>query len=376
VTKVDFVYFDAGGGHRSAALALKSVIESQDRQWEVRLVNLQDVLDPLDVFRKVTRIRLADLYNRMIAGGWTLGSAQALKGLHGLIKLYHRPMVRVVSDHWRATGPDLVVSVIPNFNRVLHDALRAARPRVPFVTVLTDMADYPPHFWIERQEQDLICGTARAVDQALSLGYSPSRIFRTSGMVLRPSFYEPLALDRESERKRLGLDPTKPVGLVLFGGEGSRAMLRVARRLGDLQLVMLCGRNDGIAAALRQEVAKAPRVIEGFTDRVPHYMAISDFLVGKAGPGSVSEAVAMGLPVIIEKNAWTLPQERYNAEWVRENGVGVVLRSFRQVRRGVDQILASLDRFRTNAARLENRAVFEIPEILETMLARGARARA
>jgi hypothetical protein len=57
MTKIDFIYFDAGGGHRSAANALKSVIEQQGRPWDIRMVNLQEVLDPLDVFRKVTGIR-------------------------------------------------------------------------------------------------------------------------------------------------------------------------------------------------------------------------------------------------------------------------------------------------------------------------------
>ena len=75
MTKIDFIYFDAGGGHRSAATALKSVIEQQGRPWEIRLVNLQEVLDPLDVFRKLTGIRLQDIYNLMLAKGWTLGRA-------------------------------------------------------------------------------------------------------------------------------------------------------------------------------------------------------------------------------------------------------------------------------------------------------------
>ena len=42
-------------------------------------MNLQEVLDELDVFRKITRIRLQDIYNLMLAKGWTLGSAQGLK---------------------------------------------------------------------------------------------------------------------------------------------------------------------------------------------------------------------------------------------------------------------------------------------------------
>jgi 1,2-diacylglycerol 3-beta-galactosyltransferase len=58
VTKIDFIYFDAGGGHRAAATALKSVIEEQGTPWEVRMVNLQEALHSLAVFRKVTGIRL------------------------------------------------------------------------------------------------------------------------------------------------------------------------------------------------------------------------------------------------------------------------------------------------------------------------------
>ncbi len=61
-------------------------------------------------------------------------------------------------------------------------------------------------------------------------------------------------------------------------------------------------------------------------------MQLADFFIGKPGPGSVSEALAMKLPVIVECNAWTLPQERYNAVWVVEKEVGLVLKNFRNIR--------------------------------------------
>ena len=70
--------------------------------------------------------------------------------------------------------------------------------------------------------------------------------------------------------------------------------------------------------------------VVGFTQEVPKYMACSDFFIGKPGPGSISEAIAMKLPVVIERNAWTLPQERYNADWVLEKGVGIVLNDFKK----------------------------------------------
>ena len=51
-------------------------------------------------------------------------------------------------------------------------------------------------------------------------------------------------------------------------------------------------------------------------------MRLADFFIGKPGPGCLSEAVQLGLPVITIRNAWTMPQERYNAQWVREQGLG------------------------------------------------------
>jgi 1,2-diacylglycerol 3-beta-galactosyltransferase len=199
VKTLDFLYFDAGGGHRAAATALKAAIERQRRPWQIRLVNLQELLDPLDVFRKFTGIRMENVYNLLLAKGWTLGSSQLLAAMHLLIRAYHRKQVALLAGYWRQAQLDLVVSLIPNFNRAIFESLREAQPRTPFVTVLTDLADYPPHFWIEKQAQYLICGTDRAMRQAGALGYPTDRVFRVSGMILRPDFYEPITVDRTAD---------------------------------------------------------------------------------------------------------------------------------------------------------------------------------
>ena len=366
--KIDFIYFDAGGGHRSAATALKTLIERQNRPWDVRLVNLQEVLHSLDVFRKVTGIRLEDIYNLMLAKGWTLGSAQGLKFMHGVIRLNHGKTTRLLAQHWLESKPDLVVSLVPNFNRTMYEGLRTALPEVPYVTVLTDFADYPPHFWIEKQEQYFVCGTPKAVEQARGLGHADSRIFATSGMILRPTFYEPITVDRAAERARLGLDPDKPTGLVLFGGQGSSVMLEIDQRLDDVQLILICGKNASLAEKLRARTHRAKHYIEGFTSEIPYYMHLADFFIGKPGPGSIAEAVAMKLPVIVQRNFLTLPQERYNVDWVLEHGVGQVVRNFNGVRETVGTLLGSLDEYRARVGKIENRAVFEIADILEKIL--------
>jgi UDP-N-acetylglucosamine:LPS N-acetylglucosamine transferase len=103
-------------------------------------------------------------------------------------------------------------------------------------------------------------------------------------------------------------------------------------------------------------------------------MRAADFLIGKPGPGSIAEAMVRKLPVLIECNSWTLPQERYNAEWVKEKRVGIVLHSFNEIVEGVRQMLepARLAEFRGNVAALDNRAIFEIPEILAKLLGESA----
>ena len=371
MTKLDFIFFDAGGGHRAAANALRQAMER--RPFEIRLVNLQELLDSMDVFRKITGLRLQDIYNTLLKKGWTLGSPQLMAGMQFEIRLFHGKTMRVLEECWKKSRPDMVVSLVPNLNRALGESLQRALPGTPLVTILTDIADYPPHFWIERQDQHFICGSDRAVAQARAMGHPEAKVHRVSGMILNPGFYEIAALtpeERAAARAKLGFHPELPVGLVMFGGEGSAVMLEIARRLPDRQLLLICGHNQKLRARLETLPHRAPMFIEGFTKEVPRYMRLADYMIGKPGPGSISEALEMHLPVIVERNAWTLPQERYNADWIREQGVGIVLRNFRGIARALEELLnpAEYARFRANTERLRNRAVFEIPDILQRIV--------
>jgi 1,2-diacylglycerol 3-beta-galactosyltransferase len=166
---------------------------------------------------------------------------------------------------------------------------------------------------------------------------------------------------------------------MMFGGEGSPKMLDIARALDasdmKLQIIAICGKNSKLEAAMREMKSRIRVHVEGFTREVPRFMRLADFFIGKPGPGSISEAVAMGLPVIIERNYWTLPQERFNAEWVEQEGVGISLDSFRhQITEGVRRMIDPAKRceFVKRVGEQRNRAVFEIPEILEGILERSS----
>ena len=379
--KLTIVYHHAGGGHRSAADALNATLSVQENPWDVTLLDIQELLDPLDVVRRATGLRIQDTYNLILRKGWTRLTPQLLVVLEGTIRVYHNPIVKLLRAYWAQHPADLVLSVIPHFNRAIAESLRPvgtktpdarmSDTKTPFVTLITDLADYPPHFWIEHESQYIIAGTERARQQALTMGHAADHVFLTSGMILKPRFYEKTTVDRVAERRRLGLDPDCPTGIVLFGGHGSQVMIDITKKLNEagsgVQLILICGHNEKLAAKLKQLQTHKPIAVVGFAQDVEYYMALADFFLGKPGPGSISEALQFHLPVIVECNSKTLPQERYNAEWVTERGYGIVVPSFKRIASAVHRLLesATFDKFHLKVNEYSNRVLFEVPIILE-----------
>src|SRR5229473_4238520 len=305
--RVHVVFHDGGGGHRNAAVALQTIVSEQKCDWQVELIQFQDLTDRLDVLRKLTGIRIQQQYNILLQNGWTLGSTSLLRVLQTAIRLFHRPLVRLLESFWREHPADLLVSVIPHFNRQICESWSNIYPERPFVTLITDLADFPPRFWIEAiREQFVIVGTEKAAEQARVMGHDDGHVFRTSGMIVRPDFYAEDDCDPVGLRKQMGLQPDQATAMVLFGGHGSKVMLDITGRLDaaglPVQLILICGRNEKLAAKLLSGQWKMPVHIIGFTKEVHRLMRAADFLIGKPGPGSIAEAMVRKLPVLIECN--------------------------------------------------------------------------
>jgi 1,2-diacylglycerol 3-beta-galactosyltransferase len=373
--KIQILFHDAGGGHRNAAVALQAMARTQDRDWDVELVQFQELTDRLDVLRKVTGIRIQEQYNTILRNGWTWGSEYLLVILQWTIRLFHGPLVKLLAEFWKTHPSDMLISVIPHFNREIAESWEKVYPGRPFVTVITDLADFPPRFWIEpMKEQFVIAGTEKAVEQARALGKDDVHVFGVSGMVLRPEFYQESAVDAATGKRELGLREDLPTAMVLFGGFGSKVIYEIVEKLDaarlPVQLILICGKNEKLAARLKARQWNIGMAVLGFTKEVHKLMRAADFMIGKPGPGSIAEAMQRGLPVIVECNSWTLPQERFNTEWVTQKRVGVVLKSFDDVVNGVKEMLepAKLTEFKKNVAAQNNRAIFEIMDILAGLL--------
>jgi UDP-N-acetylglucosamine:LPS N-acetylglucosamine transferase len=363
--KIHLIYFNAGGGHRSAALALQEVIAQNHPEWNVSLINLFEVIDSERYFQKLTGFAPEDLYNLRLKKGWTRGLATELKIFQAMIRLTHTKLKLKIQKFWKEDAPDLVVSLIPNFNKVMFESVRDLYPEVPYVTVLTDLADYPPNFWIEAdQEQFLVCGSETAVAQAREAGYREEQIIQTSGMILRPAFYQSTKVDQVSCRQEFGLEVDQPTGLVMFGGHGSSQMLKLAKQLSDRQMIFVCGHNEVLAKKIKALKPSKKHLVFGFTSEMNTIMQLSDYFIGKPGPGSLSEAIQMGLPIITFKNASTMPQERFNTTWVTDHQYGLVIKKMRELPVAVSQLIESLPLFKERVSSVNNRAVYEVVDHL------------
>jgi 1,2-diacylglycerol 3-beta-galactosyltransferase len=366
---------DAGGGHRAAARALVAAAEEKKAPFRLEVENLQEILSPEDLVKRGTGLSLEAGYNLILRRRWTVLLEPLLRLMHAAIQLRRRSLVSALRRHLEARPrPAAVLSVMPNFNGVIRDAVAGAHTGVPFSVLLTDFADFPPRFWIEPGVGRVIVGTERAAVQAKLIGIPDERVARVSGMVLHPRFYQMGGKEaHERVRREMRIEDGFVV-VLLFGGKGSPEMEPLSARILEgspaFRVIAICGDNRALHEKLAPLEARAGGRFHrvGFTDRVADFMAAADLLVTKPGPGSLAEAFQEGVPVVVVRDRHTIPQERFNTRFVEEHGLGVVVGRWTEIPAAV-QALADdpdrLDRLRAAAQALPpNRAVYEVIEIL------------
>jgi processive 1,2-diacylglycerol beta-glucosyltransferase len=381
--RVLLFYVDAGGGHRNVAQALAAAAEERRTTWRFDAVNFQKIVAPLDFTRRITGRSAEDLYNVLLRREWTVTMVPLLRVLQGLIRLRYRALVRhLVRYFGEQPAPAAVLSVFPNFNAVLRDACRSALPGVPFGVLVTDLADFPPHFWIEPGLDYLILGSERAAEQACAVGLRPDVFTRVSGMVLHPRFHvEQDAADvRARLRAEVGFAAEDFVILLLFGGKGSPEIERLASGLlaesPSWRVAVICGDNPALLARMQalRNLHGLRLHVTGFTSRVAEYMHASDLLVTKPGPGSLAEAWHCGLPVVVAGNRDTIPQERFNVRYLIEQDLGVAVERWADAPAAVRALVGNGDRLRRvreNLAHLPpNRAVYEALDVIASHVSR------
>ena len=325
--KILLLISDTGGGHRSAAQALAEGFHARlgDRAHVV-IVDLitEHTFWPLNQLRRTYRPMVNDvrwLWRTL----WYLGERPLIIRAIGPVfaPLAYRP----VGAYFHQQNPDLVVTVHPLINHAALRVLRRTGLKAPFATVVTDLVT-APIAWFNPQA-DLCCVPTEAARQrAIRYGMPPERVVVT-GMPVSLKFNLP-PVDRAQQmtaRIHLGLDPNLPTVLIVSGGEGMGPIEPIAAAVAEklsqtipAQVVVICGRNEALQKRLLGRTWPIPVSIQGFVSNMPEWMIASDCIVTKAGPGTISEALILGLPILL--SGFIPGQETGNVPYVVENKVG------------------------------------------------------
>jgi 1,2-diacylglycerol 3-beta-galactosyltransferase len=333
--RVLFLFSDTGGGHRTAAEAIGAALHRIDRDGSVRsemvdafaacgIFPLREGIKSYGAMLNVQPSPYTALFH--ISNGRTRARIMTELG-----KPFIRRNFRELVERLQ---PTLVVSVHPLLNELARETIDAIGLRAPLVTVITDLVTIH-HAWTTQAVADqYVVASAEAARVCITRGIPPQRV-HDLGLPIRDGFAP--TDDPAAAKRALGLDPQRRVLLVMSGGEGGgkiRSILRqvagTARAL-NLQVVAICGRNEALRERLQ---ALAPRfgpgaVVLGFVSNVADHMRAADALLSKGGPGTIAEAAACGLPIIVCD--YIPGQEAGNLAYVETRGAGIVALEARDV---------------------------------------------
>ena len=274
--------------------------------------------------------------------------------------------------------PDVIVSVHPLLNHITLQVLRDIGIRIPVLTVVTDLVSIHCA-WFARGVDAYSVPTETARQLALGAGVAARRV-RLLGMPIDPKFARMPERTRAQFRAELGLDPDLPVILLVGGGEGAGGLRLAAETLKHVtlpaQVAIITGRNQRLRADLQRERGEfvMPMHVFGFVENMPAFMRAADVIVTKAGPGTICEALACGLPIVL---TGAVPgQEEGNIDYVLDNEAGLYAPTPDDLIAALDRLIEpsgmELERFRENTRRLSHaRASFDIARLIFSYVSAG-----
>lgn len=315
-----FLFSDTGGGHRSA---MEAIIEALELEFDDSLTT--EAVDFFKDYAPAPFNKMPDWYPEMVKAPrlWsasfyaTDGRARARVITATMWPVVRHAAMQLIKGH----PADLIVTVHPFANTFALKALGRERP--PFITVVTDMVTTHA-FWFDKRADLILVPTETARQRAIAYNMSEEKV-HVVGLPVADRYCGAPQGNKRELRQKLGWPVDKPIVLMVGGGEGMGPLAKLARAVDesglDLGLVIVTGRNQRLKMNLESQAWENPTFIYGFTHNMPDFMRAADFIITKAGPGTIAEAINAHLPIILSSK---LPgQEDGNVTFVEEEGAGV-----------------------------------------------------
>lgn len=318
-----------GGGHIAASNTLQKLV---GEEYDLKMVY------PINQLRIWGVPSCEQFYNMMLRKGW-------IRSMNFIVRHLAPPIFRarlskiekIISSYINTYQPDLVISLIPFVNYPASEAAR--KKEIPYLVITTDNDLRNWAFELERvkhsQFKVTIGSDLPTTRDVLLKKKIPESAIETIGLPLRPDFIA--QKDRDKLREEFQLPVNKEIILIMMGGAGGETAYEYAKKIGNMNLgahlIVIAGRNNKLKKEVEQIKLHPSNSLTafGYTERISDIMAVSDVIITKPGPGTINEAIAMKLPILIDNTDMSLFWERANVDMVMKYGVGQRIREFSQI---------------------------------------------
>ncbi|OIK15651.1 1,2-diacylglycerol 3-glucosyltransferase [Bacillus sp. MUM 116] len=315
-----------GDGHKQVANAVGEAIEKALPNAEPVIVDVMQWMHPYlypishYVYKQSIK-KFPQLY-RFFYRKTRVKSSFSVK-LNALLSMGMKALLEIIEK----TNPAVVVSTYPFAAGLMSNLKEQGYVTIPAVTIITDYTDHS--YWIHPFTDQYVVGSKQVRDRLIVNGVPGNKITNT-GIPIRQKFNQ--IHHRKKLAKKYGLSDNKFTLLIMGGGDGFIGKgLSTFHALDNLQesiqIIVICGRNHRLRKQL-EEANLAPKhkfLIMGYCEKVHELMAISDLMISKPGGVTITEAMAMELPLCLYK---PLPgQEEDNAQYLVEAGMAILAKS-------------------------------------------------
>ncbi len=357
---VAFAMIEAGGGHRSPAIAVERALRAR---WPNRYrTQVLDFMKDLGCLRQDARHkRTWDflLSHPLLSKASYLLSELAPPVARAILRRFLRPFIPVVVAWVRRERPAMVVSM-HYFNTVaLVEARRQGAEGFTLVSFVTEAWD-TPRFWTIPGVDHTIVSTEEGRRTLIRRGI-PRRSISVCTFPVRRGRRDVRSGGAET-RRRLGISNGNPVLLVTFGAQGvgriQRFLAAMARARMAINVIVVAGRNESLRRDLldRYRAADGRMIVVplGYVEEMNELINAADICFIKPGVSTTLEVLAYRKPIVFYRPGAF--GEGINIRAVQRMGVGFPVQSspVRFVR--VMQRLLDAKGYRAVVARYRGRA--------------------
>ncbi|WP_353855474.1 diglucosyl diacylglycerol synthase [Bacillus sp. Bos-x628] len=322
-----------GNGHMQVAKTLYDECKSQGFE-HVTVSNLYQESNPI----------VSEVTQYLYLKSFSIGKQFYRLFYYGVDKIYNKRKFNIylkmgnkrLDELIQLHNPDIIIITFPMI--VVPEYRNKTGKVIPTFNVMTDFCLHK--IWVHENIDRYYVATDYVKQKLVEIGTHPSDV-KVTGIPIRPQFEEDVP--KSMIYNKYGLSSSKKVLLIMAGAHG---VLKNVKELceallhdSEVQIVVVCGKNAALKHSLSDLEQAHPDQLKafGYVEQIDELFRVTDCMITKPGGITLTEATAIGVPVILYK---PVPgQEKENALFFEEHGAAIVINRHEDILESVSHLL-------------------------------------